>query len=294
LIIYGKFLDICARSVNFYKNQKITQMKKLITTMMAAAFAAFIYCNVNAQPCTPQAPTGNAGFTPRWQELPCVVNDGSAYDEVIYVENFDTAIIQSLRVDSIRGYPDGLSYVFDNNQTSRTFTRGDTACVRVTGSSTCAPGRYRLKVYATVTVLGQNLSNEACTLFGIFQPGAPCPLEYYINVKTPTGACDTSANRVDCAGNILGTSTMISIKELSIIPNPMQTASVLTFFSEESGTFDFQLRDLAGKAVRSEKVNAVNGNNRHEILRNNLPAGVYFAVLSKDGRALMQRITISD
>ncbi|GIV32862.1 MAG: hypothetical protein KatS3mg031_0397 [Chitinophagales bacterium] len=278
-------------------------MKKSITLF----FACWVLVGTNAysQSCTPPAPSGDPGISPDWQQLPCV-EQGVAYSATINVENFDTLGITSLRIDSIVGLPEGLDYLFDNGQKTKTFAPGATGCASVFGTTNCPVGRYKLGIYATVTLALGSFSNEACVLYGILASGN-CPFGYYINVTNAGGVCDTNApvvSRGDTMAaewnsfrncNVVNAiPTVQSIDDITIVPNPFTTQTEIRFTAKESGMYQVSLRDLAGKTVLNEELVVSTGTNRYILHRNNLAEGVYFFTLSKDGKAVTRRITIAE
>src|SRR5688572_7934616 len=128
-------------------------MKKLFVLILAITSVGII--NQASAQCTPRPPdTSAAGLDPIWQCLPCVERN-VAYDEVIFVQNFDNVNgiqVNSLRVDSLTNLPSGITYSM--NPSNRTLPGGGSGCIAVTGTTTDTAGSYKLGIYVTVNITG--------------------------------------------------------------------------------------------------------------------------------------------
>ncbi len=169
-------------------------MKKLLSILLPAA----LHINAYSQ-CTPNAPMGNAGIFPSPDSVPCIER-GVFYDFTMQLENFDTLnnpfgyviTVDWTTIDSIENFPCGINW----QASSPTFNTGQTACIRVSGTTNEAAGQYPLKIYLTMqlNVAGsgtQIVSGEleylssTAGIFGVIydsryvsrviNPGAPCP-----------------------------------------------------------------------------------------------------------------------
>ncbi len=276
-------------------------MKRTIKVLLAALFVAGFTIQSNAQNCVPNPPSGNAGITPNWQELECANNDGSAYTDTLFVENFDTVtfggnpvVVNSLTVTGITGLPTGLTYQFDNGSTtSRTLTGGEAACVRVFGTTTCAPGRYKLAVNASISLgsLPTLGPAEACQLYSLAGQPGPCPFEFYINVKAPSAACDTNAAvTTNCAGT--GINEIENVSSFVVSPNPVKTQAEIKFSLINPANLDVAIYNSIGQRVVHQSVEGFAGVNRVSIDRGNLTPGVYLFALEQDGKMVVSKQTM--
>lgn len=279
-------------------------MKKIVTFILAFMSAGLIY-NASAQSCTPPAPTGTAGLEPDWECLPCVIQ-AQAYDEVIYIENFSTVsgiTVTQLEVDTITNAPEGLSYVI--NPADGKFSSGETGCVRVSGTSNDTVGDYRLNIYVRVTIdLGgapisipaqpgnyleiTDLLDQIKQLPGIDTSAIPS-LDYYMRVRASMADCNipdscmTGINQLDKA-----------FTNMTINPNPFNNQTVISFTSEESGTYQAILFDVVGKEVRNETLNVTMGINKVTLDRGDLTKGVYFYTITDGRKSISKRIVIRE
>ncbi|MEX0811734.1 MAG: PKD domain-containing protein [Chitinophagales bacterium] len=162
------------------------------------------------------------GFHPQPEDLPCIINNGTAYSETVQVNvpaSFDTTLpligpttvtIDSIRIDSINNRPTGIAY--SCTPSDCVFEGGSAGCVTFSGSTTDPAMDYVLEIYATawVKVAG---SPQTFSGFDISQAG----LEYYLTVISECDNCpntggeftaDALANNPDIC---VGGSTTLSV-----------------------------------------------------------------------------------
>jgi len=165
--------------------------------ILLLALSILASVQVGRSQCAPPNPTGNIGFYPSTDLLPCVER-GVFYDETFFLENVDSFVfggfgtftIDTLRIDSIINVPCNLQWM--SNKGDNTFGRAETGCIRIFGVSEDSVGQYELKIYVTLkasiigTLQGElndivdNLQQLAGNLgidfeFYIREAAAPCP-----------------------------------------------------------------------------------------------------------------------
>lgn len=158
----------------------------LVLSILASA-------QVGRSQCAPNNPTGNFGFYPSTELLPCA-NRGVYYDETFYLENVDSFVIgglgtirvDTLRIDSIVNVPCNLKWITDKGD--NIFGTGATGCIRVFGQTNDSVGQYKLKIYVTIvaTIIG-TIQGEINDIVSNFGPGND--FRYYIRVKELASNC---------------------------------------------------------------------------------------------------------
>lgn len=169
------------------------------------ALSILASAQVGRSQCAPNNPTGNIGFFPPTDNLPCVER-GVYYDETFYLENVDsfffqgfgTLTVDTLIIDSIVNVPCNLQWITDRG--SNTYYRAETGCIRIFGMTDDTVGQYELKVYVTLkTSLIGTLQGEINQIISDLQAltgNLGIDFEYFIRVNNG-GACpniDRSAN----------------------------------------------------------------------------------------------------
>lgn len=119
-------------------------------------FLLFLTVENFAQTCTPLPPTGAPGVTPPTENLACAER-GIAYNEVIFIENFNAfntafgqAQLNLLRIDSVTNMPCDFSW--SSNKIDNTFLAAETGCISIFGVTNDSVGQYRVKIFITVDV----------------------------------------------------------------------------------------------------------------------------------------------
>jgi PKD repeat protein len=169
------------------------------------ALSILASAQVGRSQCAPNNPTGNIGFFPPTDNLPCVER-GVYYDETFYLENVDsfffqgfgTLTVDTLIIDSIVNVPCNLQWITDRG--SNTYYRAETGCIRIFGMTEDTVGQYELKVYVTLktSLIGtlQGEINEIISDLQALTGNLGIDFEYFIRVNNG-GACpniDRSAN----------------------------------------------------------------------------------------------------
>jgi hypothetical protein len=276
-------------------------MKKIIFTFctlsilsIGSSFAQ--YCgNSGPAVCTPQGTSGG-GF----QDLttvPCAVR-GAAYAQAIEFTMFNTFNFQGQQdVDSVEFFtlgniPCGICWA--TNKASNRFVKDEDGCLKFTGTTNDVAGQYKLAFSLKAWING---NPQPVTVPASLAEQAG--LKLFVRVKEAQGNCanlDTSVNgnnliaTVGCSVGI--EENTLAFVNMSIVPNPMSTNSVVTFTSEESVDATMKLVDMSGKVVFTQPLNVRAGVNTTTIERNNLPVGVYFFNMVSGNKSVTKRFTI--
>jgi len=83
--------------------------------------------------------------------------------------------------------------------------------------------------------------------------------------------------------------TLLSI---SAYPNPFNVKTRINFKSTKSQKVEFTVKNLLGKIVFVEQVNAKNGYNSIHFTRNNITKGMYIYTLQTDSEIISKRLVI--
>lgn len=189
-------------------------MKRVLLALVCLA----VSCIGFAQPCTPNASSGNPGVFPAPDSIPCIERN-VPYDFTMQLENFDTLTftiagfaldfsVDSTRIDSIENFPCGISW----QASQLLYLPGETGCINVSGTTREPVGQYPVKIYMTFylnnSTLGpQVLSGELNDLIAQLEDNAgPQPYDYFyvsrvINAGDACPARDTAATAVTSGDN---------------------------------------------------------------------------------------------
>lgn len=116
--------------------------------------------------CTP-AP-GGSGFSPASSAIPCAINGQAFSQDISFIvpATILTYPVTSLKVDSIRNVPTGLTATL--NQNPATYNGGTNGCYRISGTTNAACGQYKILFYVTITGGFGTQSGELSTLASTF------------------------------------------------------------------------------------------------------------------------------
>lgn len=227
--------------------------------------------------CNPDPNLTQVGFYPPDTLLDCV-ESGTYYDEVIQFKNFDmipgsvigfpgfTFTILSVRLDSVRNAPAGITYQCSNPDCY--FTGGEIGCVRMSGITYAPPGNYTLGFYATVEVdlgSGAPLIVNADSAFlanaglgyslTVIAAGTPCPNTFAagplsVNAGSPPVVC--AGDTIPLSASINGGAGPYSFiwspgSNLSnpVLPNPL-------LYPENPGTYSVTVTDNNGSTATDD------------------------------------------
>jgi hypothetical protein len=84
------------------------------------------------------------------------------------------------------------------------------------------------------------------------------------------------------------------IRNVQVYPNPADNAVNLSFNSFVNSQLTYQLRDLAGRLIKTEVLPINQGENLFPIDLSNMPNGVYMLQLNQSNRTIQtRRLTVS-
>lgn len=83
-----------------------------------------------------------------------------------------------------------------------------------------------------------------------------------------------------------------TLTSLSASPNPLTTRTRIIFKSTKNQLIEFTVKNLVGKTVYNERINAKNGVNTFLFNRNNLNNGMYIYSLQSDSEIVSKRLVI--
>jgi hypothetical protein len=109
------------------------------------------------------------------------------------------------------------------------------------------------------------------------------------------GASSTYAPITDCWLSIaagIDNENMKNDNSLYVYPNPATDVMNVSFTIKEKGEATIQVMDILSRAVITNKINVVAGENKFEINANELAEGTYFLLINKEGQQSTQKIEI--
>ncbi len=162
---------------------------KLFARAAFALLSVFIFSQTTVQ-CQP-FPPGEFGIHPSLDSLRCIPNDSSFYTETVQVAIPDTVsgiTINWVRVDSIVGFPTGISWVAQvpgGNPPNQLFG-GEQGDITISGATTDTVGAYPILIYVTLqtSLFPSPISGELGALLTLLGGGLsgntlhvclPCP-----------------------------------------------------------------------------------------------------------------------
>jgi len=182
--------------------------------------------------------------------------------------------LTSVRLDSIVGLPDGLSY--DCEPGDCIFLGNTIGCLVINGTPT-EEGTFDMIVYTTVN-----------DVLPITFPGALLDGQYRIFV-CPEGLC------FDAPNCVVGTDDVFksTLGMRQNVPNPFSDITNIVMDSEVSGNFDFKVFNLTGKMVHSEQVDILVGENTITFDGSRLDEGMYFYSIGQGRNIATKRMVIN-
>lgn len=281
-------------------------MKKLIPAFLIA-LSTLGATTLNAQycggsgpsACTPNGAAPGQGFE-SMDSIPCIVKD-SAYNEAAQF-NMYTAFnflgqqtVDSIEFVSITNLPCGMCWA--TSHANNRFKAGDVGCMVFKGTTNDSAGQYKLALTLTAWIngvpTGENIPPSLVSQTGI---------ALYLRVRKPNDAC--AATDTSATANNLTASTgcpisaveevPVEINSVSLVPNPMNTTSQLSFTAEKAGNYILRITNIAGQEISAREIGAVTGRNNVIINRSNMPDGVYLVSLSNGKTSVTQKLVVLD
>ncbi len=184
-------------------------------------------------------------------------------DEITVPPSTTPVGLDFIEITGVTGLPTGFNY---NCNPSDCIITPDVAlgCINISGTTNAAVGMYPIGLTGTISTAIAPFDLEA--VLPLLLDG----LSYFIEVK-PSGECVTHTV------NVLK-------EELTLItaPNPFANSTNLNIYSNIQGEAIMTISDLAGKQVKGQTVDLINGLNTIEIDGSELPEGMYSLTLSNE------------
>lgn len=235
-------------------------------------FSLLAIGNLNAQ-CTPVPFPGPALTNPDTTAgiPPAVANQ--PYSEVVHLRvPADTILlgstipIDSIGIDSISGIPASFSYA--TNSPNDYWLGGTYGCLIVQGNpDETDVGVYTMTLYTTI-YLGHNAANTQ---------KYQVDFNFVVLDSALVGFTDVKADQFVVRQNA---------------PNPFDKKTIIRFQSPKAGNYSFQVYSVDGKLVRQELLNAVEGINKIEFVKGDLPSGIYIYQLGNDSFSVRKLMII--
>jgi len=217
-------------------------MKKIFTLFMFIMALSFASQAQNV--CTIDSSNTQFGITPNDTTAPHIIR-GAAFDTIaqIYVPtsisyNYNgipvTATIQWLNIDSVTGFPVGITHTY-NPGVSDTIYGGGRQCIKISGTTMDTQGVYHLNFFGHVRV--QVLVYD--TTVSLAQVGSQ--FGYFLTVDAGVGIHDIGSN---------------FNSSLNVYPNPNNGKFDLTLTNVEKVDGDIFVYDMTGRRVYTQKVDA--------------------------------------
>jgi len=187
--------------------------------------------------------------------------------------------VASVRLDTtnaVTGLPTGLTYTCDpNNCTFLPLTLG---CILIHGTPALSnmPDTFSLGIKAKVTILIGSFPFTIDITFPDFAPG-----NFYYMILKAQGECASSSSS-DLDG---------PFSQVRAIPNPTTGQTIIEAQSMQNGTFLFEVFDLLGRQLHSEKVQLYEGENKFNFDASSLPNGTYlYTIGNAEGKAVRRMV----
>lgn len=185
--------------------------------------------------------------------------------------------VTNIEVTAVTGLPDGINYAC--TPSSCDFRPIDTvACVSLYGTASVANavGDYKLGIEGTANV---GFVLPLNTLIAAGGGGA-----YYLYVRDGTSPVCTGVATENPVAQA------VSIRNA---PNPFSDITTVEIQSEISGQFNFNVINMLGATVHSEKVNIDRGNSQIIFDGSQLSEGIYFYTFSNEHGRLGGKLMIN-
>ncbi len=189
--------------------------------------------------------------------------------------NMVKVVSVTLPPNAVTGMPTGMTYTCD--PTNCTFLPLTLGCIRLHGTPAMSnmPDTFTLGITANVTI---SISGIPLTVNVVF-PGDVAPGNFYYLILKAQGQCVSSSSDLDGPFSSVRT-----------IPNPTTGQTIIEAQSTKNGTFLFEVFDLLGKQLHSEKVQLYEGENKFTFDASSLPNGTYLYTLGNDDGNAVRRM----
>lgn len=271
-------------------------MKKLFTLLAVIAVSV---STLSAQVCMPDSSLFDAAFPVQPLPFdPVVSPEGGITDTACIGQpfqfNFFAAVgdtfnlgTTSVMLDSIRlspqtgvsNLPEGIT--FDCNPGSCVFVQNTLGCISLFGTVTdpALVGSYDLMLTVEVFIGGLPVPNEVTLPNVAITPG-----NYTLVVREADFANCRTVSSEDILQDLV---------QLKNKPNPFSDQTIIELISAISDEVNFEVFDLVGKRVHSERLNLTEGTNQIPFSGSNLQSGIYFYKISNQFGAVSSKMILS-
>lgn len=172
--------------------------------------------------------------------------------------------------------PPGLTLT--GNPSSLKFPGNANSCAIISGTPTTA-GTYTL--HFQVDVYGTTIfSSQSC----------PTPVNPNTGSKISTQNIDYYIINISPASGIAEKSFA---QNFQLFPQPASGQLFISFQSPTSETLQFNLTDITGKTISTQKINTVTGNNTITIDVSNIESGIYFYTITNQTEKMTGKVIIN-
>lgn len=277
-------------------------MKKL-SLFVLFILSVFAVNKISAQACgtpsdsIPNGSAGSSGFANN-NTLPCAIQD-SAYNNVIQFTMYSTfdyqgiiASVDSVQFVTINNLPCGICW--STNKASNTFKASEAGVMNFSGTTVDSAGQYKLSLTLNAWTGGSEIPVDTTMVNN-------AGINLFFRVRKADAACtsvDTSQTSATSLGAHQCTSgineVLNSVNGMSIIPNPMNASSLLTFSSDISTSYLLRITNIEGQEISAREITAVSGLNKLTIERGKMAAGMYLVTLSNGRESLTRKLAVID
>lgn len=266
---------------------------------IAGIFISLSGHSQNCVTCNSDTTLSTPGFV-NLNSINCIVQ-GEPYLDTITLHMYttlvqfgDTLTLDSVHLLDIENLPCGLCWGTSNSPLN-TLLPNQNACIAISGTSTDTTGQFKLQIYfyayfgrTAKAILPTTLDTDGIQLI--------------LRVVSPTGTCppvDTSAN----AQNLLTSTTLCAtavnnipgnISWFDVYPNPLNSDAMVSFTALQSGAYTLKLMDVAGRTLRLQQLPALAGINKADLLRQNLPGGIYFISIGNGQGMITKKLMVTE
>lgn len=180
--------------------------------------------------------------------------------------------------DGIGNYPAGMQYTCD--PPNCVFPASTLGCILLHGTPDASnPSPDTLDLTLTASVLTVLLPVPLPVTF----PGDPsAPDDHYYLILNPTGQCVSATGELGSP-----------FSAVRAVPNPVSQHTRIEVQSTQTGTFLFEVFNLVGKRIYTEKVQLYEGANQFDYDASQLPNGTYlYSIGNADGKSTRRLIKI--
>ncbi len=278
-------------------------MKKIIYAIVMVS-GLFVFGAANAQycgsgsgqgVCVPLGTLDHYGLE-NSDSVPCIVQ-GEAYSQSIQIKMFNffeaggPQTVDSIEFDGINNLPCGLCWA--TNKANNRYSSGEFGCINISGTTTDDAGQYKLLINLKAWINGS--------------PGIPVGsstvdnsgIKIWLRVQAPAGVCnavDTSSsasNKTASTGCTTGINAPSNdILSLNVIPNPVNSTSIIRFGSLQEGRYTLNVTDIAGRVISTKEIESKVGENSLGFETSSLPAGMYFLSLYNGKNSSTKRFIV--